>query len=215
MQTDTSSITVVIADDHEVTRVGIRTILQKASGINIVGEASNGTAAQQLIEHLKPHVALLDLIMPGMKPADITMWAYKNHPETAVLILTAHSRDYYLAQMLQAGAAGFLDKNERGQELVEAIRRAALGQRLFTQEQQRRAQVWQENVQATWENLTAREQEVFRLLTNCLSNHEIAEQLQISENTVGKHVSHILTALGATSRTEATVWLRESGLAWR
>jgi len=215
MQTTTASITVVIADDHEVTRVGIRTILQKVSDIIIVGEATDGTEAQQLMEHLRPHVVLLDLIMPGIKPANITMWAYKNHPETAVLVLTAHDRDYYLAQMMQAGAVGYLDKNQRERELVDAIRRAAQGQRLFTQKQQRRAQVWQENVQAIWENLTEREQEVFHLLANCLSNHEIAKQLQISENTVGKHVSHILTTIGAKSRTEATMWLRESGLEWR
>lgn len=210
-----SDITILIASNHEITRVGICTIMQKVPGIIIMGEATNGTEARQLIEYLKPHVALLDLIMPGMKTADITNWAYKHHPETAVLIMAAHSRVYHLAQMLQAGAVGFLDKDQPGQEFVKAIHRAAQGQRLFTQEQQRRAQVWQENVQAPYENLTAREQEVLHLLANCLSNHEIAKQLQISENTVGKHVGHILTGIGATSRTEAAIWLRESGLVKR
>ncbi len=215
METATSSITVVIADDHELTRTGIRATLQAAPDITLVGEATDGFEAQQLIERLKPHVAILDLIMPGLSPVDITRWAYEHHPETAILVLTAHDRDYYLAQMLQAGAAGYLDKNKRSQELVNAIRRAAEGQALFTQEQRRRAQEWQTNIQDTWERLTTREQDILRLLADGLSNREIAERLQISENTVGKHVSHILTAIGAASRTEAAIWLRESGLEWR
>jgi len=82
---------------------------------------------QELVVRLKPYVLVLDLIMPGTAPADIVLWTAREHPETAVLILTAHSRDYYLAQMLQVGVVGYLDKNERAQELVNAIRRAARG----------------------------------------------------------------------------------------
>jgi len=126
-------ITVIIADDHEVTRLGLRTLLQAAPDIELVGEAADGDEAQQLSAQLQPHVAVLDLVMPGVSPADITLWAAQTHPETAVLVLTAHDRDDYLSQMLEVGAVGYLDKNERGEALLDAIRRAACGQILSRQ----------------------------------------------------------------------------------
>ncbi len=205
-------ITVVIADDHEIARVGLRVILQTAPDIALVGEAANGSEAKRLIERLKPHVAVLDLVMPDASPSDITLWAYKHHPETAILILTGHSRDYYLAQILQAGAAGFLSKDEQGQGLIHAIRRAADGQMIFTQEQRRRAQEWQVNVQTPWKRLTPREQDVLRLIAKGMNNCEIAERLQISRKTVEKHICRVFATIGVKSRTEAALWLRESGL---
>lgn len=205
-------ITVIIADDHEVTRLGLRSLLQAAADIELVGEAANGDEAQQLISQLKPHVAILDLVMPGASPADIALWAAQNQAETAVLVLTAHDRDYYLSQMLDAGAAGYLDKNERGEALLEAIRRAACGQILFTQEQRRRAQNWRATVQTMWDTLTVRERDVLRLLATGLSNRDIGERLGIAEKTVGKHVSAVLDKLGLNSRTEAALWQRNAGL---
>ncbi len=205
-------ITVVIADDHEVMRMGLRTLLQAAPDIELVGEAADGDAAQRLIAQLRPRVAVLDLVMPGASPADITLWAAQSHPETAVLVLTAHDRDYYLSQMLDAGAAGYLDKNERGEALLDAIRRAACGQVLYTPEQRQRARDWRENVQTVWESLTMREREVLRLMGEGLSNRDIGERLGIAEKTVGKHVSAVLDKLGLNSRTEAALWQRDAGL---
>ncbi|HQH39082.1 MAG TPA: response regulator transcription factor [Anaerolineae bacterium] len=212
MGSTVAPITVIIADDHEVTRLGLRTLLQAAPDIELVGEATDGNEAQQLISQLQPHVAVLDLVMPGTSPAEIVLWAYDHYPETAVLILTAHDRDYCLAQMLEVGAVGYLDKNERGEALLDAIRRAACGQVLFTQEQCRRARDWRENVQAVWEALTAREREVLELLCRGHSNQEIAEHLHIVEKTVEKHVGAILDQLGVASRTEAILWVLNAGL---
>ena len=160
----TTPIAVVIADDHEVMRMGLRNLLQAAPDIEVVGEATDGDAARQLIAQLRPHVAVLDLVMPGVAPAEITLWAAQSHPKTAVLALTAHDHDYNLSQMLDAGAVGYLDKNTRGAALLDAIRRAASGESLFTQAQRRRAQHWRENVQTVWETLTPREREVLCLL---------------------------------------------------
>jgi len=212
MGSTVAPITVIIADDHEVTRLGLRTLLQAAPDIELVGEATDGNEAQQLISQLQPHVAVLDLVMPGTSPAEIVLWAYDHYPETAVLILTAHDRDYCLAQMLEVGAVGYLDKNERGEALLDAIRRAACGQVLFTQEQCRRARDWRENVQAVWEALTAREREVLMRLCQGESNWEIAEHLHIVEKTVEKHVGAILDQLGVASRTEAILWVLNAGL---
>ncbi|HQE93856.1 MAG TPA: response regulator transcription factor [Anaerolineae bacterium] len=115
MKSETASITVLIADDHEVAREGVRKMLADAPDIESVGVAEDGTAAQQLAARLQPHILLLDLVMPGPRPAEIVLWAHTHCPETAVLGLTAHDRDYYLAQMLDAGAAGYLDKGARAQ----------------------------------------------------------------------------------------------------
>jgi len=205
-------ITVIIADDHEVARLGLRSLLQAAPDIELVGAAADGDAAQRLIAQLQPRVAILDLVMPGASPADITLWAAQSHPETAVLVLTAHDRDYYLAQMLDAGAAGYLDKNARGAALLDAIRRAACGQVLYTPEQRQRARDWREGAKAMWESLTTREREVLRLLAEGLSNRKIAEHLHIAEKTVEKYVSAILDKLSVASRTEAVLWLLNAGL---
>jgi two-component system, NarL family, response regulator LiaR len=205
-------ITVILADDHEVTRMGLRDLLQAAPDIELVGEAADGDAARQLIAQVQPHVALLDLVMPGAAPADITLWAAQTHPETAVLALTGHDRDYYLVHMLDAGAVGYLDKNVRGAALLDAIRQAAEGQRLYTSEQRRRVQDWRENVQTVWETLTPREREVLTLLCRGFNNQKIAAHLQVVDKTVEKHVGAILDKLGVASRTEAVLWLLNAGL---
>ena len=212
MESAALPITVIIADDHEVTRTGLRTFLQAAPDIELVGEAADGDAAQWMIAQLQPHVAVLDLVMPGASPADITLWAARYQSATAVLILTAHDRDDYLSRMLDAGTVGYLDKNARGEALLDAIRRAACGQILFTQEQRRRAQDWCESVQAVWETLTPREREVLTWLCRGLNNQKIAERLRIVEKTVEKHVGEILDKLGVASRTEAVLWVLNAGL---
>ena len=212
MESVASPITVVIADDHEVTRLGLRGLLQAAPGLELVGEAADGDAAQQLIAQLQPRVAVLDLVMPGASPAAIALWAARYHSETAVLVLTAHDRDYYLSQMLEAGVAGYLDKNARGEALLDAIRRAACGQILFTQEQRRRAKDWRKNVQAVWEGLTEREREVLRLICQGESNQQIAQTLSISTHTVETHVGNLLRKLAVASRVEVVVWATQGGI---
>ncbi len=208
-------ITVVLADDHELAREGVRKLLADAPDIQILGLAVDGETAQQLVAQLRPQVLLLDLVMPGPSPADIALWVNIHHPETAVLVLTGHDRDYYLAQMLEAGAAGYLDKEVRGQQLIAAIRAAAEGQRVFTREQQQRVQAWQATVQARWESLTEREQEVLTLICQGQSNQQIAQSLRIRAKTVGNHVSSILDKLGVASRTEAALWAVREGFVAR
>lgn len=204
-------ITVVIADDHELAREGVCKMIEAAPDIQIVGIVEDGEAAQQLVMQLHPQVLLLDLVMPGPSPVKIALWTNEHYPETAVLVLTAHDRDYYLAQMMEAGAAGYLDKDVRGQQLVAAIRAAADGQRSFTLEQHQRVQAWQTTVWTCWESLTGREREVLKLICQGQSNQQIAQSLQIRIKTVGNHVSSILDKLGVTSRTEAVLWAVKEG----
>jgi DNA-binding NarL/FixJ family response regulator len=199
-------IWVVLADDHPTTRRGIRAILEAAPDIAVVGKAKDGVEAKKLVADLRPDILLLDLVMPGPEPADIERWVRDNYPETETLILTGHDRDAFLAEMEEAGAAGFLTKDEDTPALVEAIRRAARGEVLYTPEQLERARRWREEVDGRWKRLTEREREVLRLVAEFRTDAEIAEELCISEKTVGHHVSHTLNKLGMSSRREVARW---------
>lgn len=131
-------ITILLADDHPLALMGIRDLLAQAEDMEIIGEAEDGFQVQELVPTLRPNVLLLDLKMPGPRPAEIERWVRENFPETVTLVLTAHDRDRYLANMLEAGAAGYMDKNITAETLIDAIRRAVKGEILFDQEQLQR-----------------------------------------------------------------------------
>ena len=171
-----------------------------------MGEAEDGMEAQQLTADLRPQVLLLDQALPGPRPAETVTWVRARCPETAVPVLTAHNRDDYPAAMVEAGAAGFVVKEEAPETVVAAVRRAARGEVLFSGEQYARARRWREEVGARWESLTEREQEVLRLLAEGLNNRAIAKRLCVTIRTVECHVTSILSKLGVASRLEAVAW---------
>jgi NarL family two-component system response regulator LiaR len=205
----TGPIRVLIADDHPATRAGIRALLQEAPDVEVVGEARDGPQARHMAADLRPDVLLLDLVMPGLRPHQIEAWVRANCPGTITLILTAHDRDGYLAQALTAGVSGYLTKDEAGERLVEAIRRAARGEVLVTGEQMARADRWREEVGRRWESLTEREREVLCLVAQGLDNAALAEALGVKVRTVEHHITGILGKLGVASRLEAAVWVRD------
>lgn len=201
------TITLVLADDHPLARSGVRTILSKASGIRIVGEAQDGTEARQLVAKLRPRILLLDLKMPGPSPMETEKWVREKFPETITLVLTAHDRDFYLAGMMDAGAVGYLDKSERAENLIAAIRRAANGEIMFTEEQFTRVHYWRKNAGEKWDSLTEREYEILELLVQGLDNKTISKTLEISLRTTAYHVTNILSKLDVGSRQEAVAWM--------
>ncbi len=205
------TIRVLLADDYPAIRAGIRTILEKAPDVRVVGEATGGAEAMQLTAQLRPQLLLLDLRMPGPRPAEIARWVRNHCPETETLVLTAHDIDRYVAEMMEAGTAGFLTKEKAEQALLGAIRRAARGEILYTKEQRARARRWREEVGQRWERLTERERQVLALMAEGKTDKEIAQELQIKTKTVGNHVSRILRKLGVTSRTEAALWAVREG----
>jgi len=209
------TITVLIADDHEMTRKGIRGFLEQAQDMQIVGEAQDGDEIKRLVAKLRPQMLLLDLIMPKLSPAELEKWARENYPETITLILTAHDRDAYLASMMEAGAAGYLDKKMRAGDLISSIRRAARGEFLFDKKQLERARRWREAVSGKWESLSKREREVLQMLTEGAENNAIAASLEITINTVEKHLKNIYRKLGVSSRSEAICWWLEKGTDFR
>ena len=203
-------ITVLIADDHPLARAGVRSILESASDILVVGEAQDGNEAQKLVEESRPDILLLDLKMPGLSTMEVEKWVRANYPETITLVLTAHDRDFYLAGMMDAGASGYISKNERSENLIAAIRRTARGESLFTQEQLERVRRWHESAGQKWESLTSREQEVLKLLSDGLSNSDIAKAIGITSKTVAYHITNILEKLGVHSRQEAVAWAHKN-----
>jgi DNA-binding NarL/FixJ family response regulator len=202
-------ITVILADDHPLIREGIRSILNKASDIQIVGEAESGNEVKELVAKLQPRILLLDLKMPGPHPAEIEKWVRTNYPETVTLVLTAHDRDSYLSRMMDAGAAGLLDKGESGDRLVGAIRRAANGEVLFDRSQIDRARQWRESAGEKWESLTSRERDILRLMVKGLDNVHIGKVLVITPKTVAYHITNIFLKLGVGSRQEAIAWVHK------
>jgi DNA-binding NarL/FixJ family response regulator len=200
-------IKILITDDHPLTLAGLRAILEQTPDMEIIGEAQDGNEAQELVATLLPDVLLLDLKMPGLSAAELEKWVRTNYPEIVTLVLTAHDRDAYLAGMLDAGAAGYFNKNERTENLVDAIRRAARGELLVTNEQFERALHWNETAGKKWASLTEREQEISKLLMQGLGDEALAEALKISRRTASSHVSNLLKKLGLASRQEATAWL--------
>lgn len=208
-------ITVLVADDHPLALEGVRSILSKASDIKIIGQAQDGNEIKQLIAKLRPHILLLDLKMPNLSPVELEKWVRENYPETVTLVFTAHHHAGYLADMMDAGAVGYLDKKLEGGELLDSIRRAARGEILYDKEQIERACQWREEVMRKWESLSKRERELLEFLARGRDNQAIAIALGISINTVEKHLRNIYDKLGVNSRTEAIHWWVEKGTDFR
>jgi len=183
--------------------------------MQIVGEVQDGEAIKQKIAELQPDILLLDLVMPNHNPAELEKWVREKYPDVVTLVLTAHDRDAYLAGMMEAGAAGYLDKKMKANDLLDAIRRAARGEFLYDKEQMERAQRWREEVGRKWDSLSGREREVLQLLTEGTDNNGIASSLNVSIHTVEKHLKNVFKKLSVTSRTEAILWWVEKGTDFR
>lgn len=202
-------ITVVFADDHPLTREGIRSALSKADDLQIVGEAESGDQVQALVEELRPQILLLDLKMPGRSPLEIERWVRAHYPETATLILTSHDRDAYLVSMMEAGAAGLLSKEASSERLIGAIRRAASGEILFDTHQLSRAQRWRKEAGDKWASLSPRERQILDLLVQGSDRLTISTNLKIVPKTVEFHLTKILKKLGVQSQKEAVAWVHK------
>ncbi|WP_193441218.1 response regulator [Actinosynnema sp. ALI-1.44] len=208
------TLRVVLADDHDLVRVGFRVILGAEDDIEVVGEAGDGLAAVDMITRLRPDVVLMDVQMPGIDGLEATRRVVD---VAKVVILTTFDRDDYLFEALRAGASGFLLKNASPEDLVDAVRVVARGDALLSPEVTRRviAKFSGNEPPAPLTRppeLTDRECEVLIQLARGASNAEIAKELFLGETTVKTHVSRILTKLGVRDRTHAVVYAYENGI---
>ncbi len=226
-------IRVLLVDDHAVMRAGFRMILESAGDIVVVGEASTGVEAVAAASALGPDVICMDVQMPDMDGLDATRLIVADPDvDAAVVVVTTFDRDDYLFDALAAGASGFLLKNAGPEELIAAVRVAAVGDALLAPEVTRRviarfaetpvtapaatagataARVVMGGQPAV--DLTEREAEVLQLVAQAMSNAEIAQRLYIGEATVKTHVSNVLQKLGARDRVAAVVYAHRHGLA--
>ncbi len=212
-------ITVLLVDDHEVVRQGVRFFLEAHSDFVVVGEAESGNAAIKLAEEHVPDVILMDLVMPEMGGVEATRQVKNISPRTQVVVLTSYHEDEYIFPALQAGAISYILKDVRMEELADAIKRAAHDE--VTLHPRVAARIIQE-LHGTkgdeinpFTELTNREMEVLKLIANGLSNSEIAGQLVITEHTVKGHVSNILSKLHLADRTQAAVYAWRKGVVQR
>jgi NarL family two-component system response regulator LiaR len=204
-----TNIKVIIADDHILFREGTRSLIEQEQDIEVVGEASDGEEAVEMVTKLQPQVALIDIAMPKVNGIEATRQIKAHHPATAVLILTAYDNDQYILALLEAGAAGYLLKNVSGKELVNAIRAVHAGEavlhptiahKIFTHFV---TSAQEPEVTAQPEDISEREMEILRLAAKGMSNKDIAEALFLSRRTVQSHLASIFLKIGVGSRTEA------------
>jgi len=210
--------TVLVADDQALVRDGFRMILEVEPDIEVVGEASDGAEAVELVRQLQPAVVLMDVRMPRMDGLEATRRITRVGGSARVLILTTYDADEYLYEAMKAGASGFLLKDVRRESLVHAIRTVAEGEALLHPALTRRLLDQFTHgprpgaTPAGFERLTERELEVFRLVARGLSNTEIAHELHLSEATVKTHLGQVMRKLGLRDRVQAVVAAYESGL---
>lgn len=206
-------IKVLLVDDQNLIRQGLRALLELEQDLEIVGEAENGESAIELIEHLTPDVVLMDMRMPIMDGVETTRQIQKRFSRTKVLVLTTFDDDEYVTAALQNGAMGYLLKDTPSEELAFAIRAVHKGytqlgpgivKKLLTQFPTGTTQT--PSPPESLVELTPREKEVLRLIASGANNKEIANQLYISEGTVKNHVTNILNRLNLRDRTQAAIF---------
>jgi DNA-binding NarL/FixJ family response regulator len=214
-----SSVRVLIVDDDDLMRAGLRGVLASDAAIEVVGEASDGRDAVYRTRLLRPHVVLMDVRMPDLDGISATRELLDAFPEVRVVIVTTFEQDDYIFGALRAGASGFLLKRTKPEELVAAVHTVAAGDSLLSPSVtsrviERMAQQPASDVatDARLDELTPREREVLELVARGLSNGEIAAALVVEESTVKTHVRRMLAKLGARDRVQAVIFAYESGL---
>jgi len=211
------TIRILIADDHAFVREGTRRILEQEPDLEVVAEAGDGEETVKLACDLKPDVALVDVAMPRLDGIEATRRIKAQCPAVAVLVLSAYDDDQFVFGLLEAGAAGYLLKSVRGQEIVDAIRAVHAGESVLHPSVARKVLNRFAGVSGkprerkSLDLLTEREMDVLKLVTKGLSNKDIAEGLCLSVRTVQGHLANIFNKLRVSSRTEAVVHALKEG----
>ncbi len=210
-------IDVVLADDHDVVRQGLRALLETRAQIRVVGEAKDGLAAVTMVERLRPHVLVTDLTMPGLGGLDVTREVTHRCPDTKVVILSMHPMDKVVIQALRNGAMAYVLKDSGVEVLVEAIGHAVTGRRylggaLSSQLIDSLLNLTSQTDVDPHAALTTREREVLHLAAEGLSNSQIGERLSISPRTAETHRGRVMRKLGLTSHTELVRHAFRTGL---
>ncbi len=211
------TIRVLVADDQSMVRAGFRMLLSHEQDIEVVAEANNGLEAVEKAARFRPTVVLMDIRMPELDGLEATRRIIAADDAARILILTTFDLDEYVYEALRAGASGFVLKDDPPEQLIAAVRTVAAGDALLSPTITKRViKQFTRSPRPTppkeVEELTAREQEILRLIASGLSNAEIANELYISDTTVKTHVTHILQKLNLRDRVQAVVLAYQTGL---
>ena len=211
------SIGVLVADDQSMVRAGFRMLLSGEADIDVVAEAGNGREAIEKAARFQPAVTLMDIRMPELDGLQATRAILAANPEARVLVLTTFDLDEYIYEALEAGASGFVLKDDPPEQLIAAIRTVAAGEALLSPAITRRVisqftRLPRPSPPKELEELTSREYEVFCLIARGLSNAEIGDQLFITDTTVKTHVTHVLQKLNLRDRVQAVVLAYQAGI---
>jgi two-component system response regulator NreC len=212
------NINLLLVDDHQVVRTGLRMLLEGQPDMKIVGEADSGLSALDKAKELQPDVVVMDITLPDITGIEATKRLKEELPNIAVVALTIHEDEQYFFEMLQAGASGYVPKRAAPEDLITSIRAAYAGE-IYIYPSLAKALVADflnrpslENEKASVDGLTTREQEVLSLLAEGLSNDEIGDSLQISKHTVARHRENLMRKLELHSRSELVKYAIRKGL---
>ena len=208
------TVTILLADDHHVVRQGLRSLLEMEPDFKVVGEASNGVKAIQMVEQLRPHILVLDLMMPSLNGLEVTR---RVHDLTRVLMLSMHADESYVMEALKSGAYGYLLKDSTATELVQAVTMVSEGRRyLGSPFSEQAISTYMQRARSTpqdpYDTLTAREREVLQLVVEGHSSNEISGMLSISARTVETHRANLMRKLKISSQVELIRFALKRGL---
>jgi NarL family two-component system response regulator LiaR len=213
--TEARLIQVLIVDDHNMVRRGLKILLEQFPGIKVVGEAANGLQAIEYVSRLKPDIVLMDLVMPVMDGIEAIQRIIALHPDQYIIVLTAAFDGETFVQAIQAGAQGYFVKDLDPEELVQAIQNVYQGRpefdSRFVREVIRRARIERFSSQLPGQ-LSEKEVQILRMLTHGMTDQEIARELVVTEVTVRTHISRILRKLRLENRVQAVLYSLRSGL---
>lgn len=211
-------IKILLVDDHEVVRSGLRMLLDNQTDLNIAGEASTGYEALQLAQELQPDVILMDITLPDISGIEVTRKLLQTGSQSKIIALTIHEDEQFFFEMLQAGASGYVPKRAAPEDLLSAIRMVYRGEiyiypllaKLLVDDFLQRASE-ESATRSTMNNLTPREQEILVTLADGMSTEEIAKKLSISKHTVARHRENLMRKLELHSRAELVKYAIRKG----
>ncbi len=211
-------VKIVLVDDHHVVRQGLKVLLEEERDFEIVGEASTGLDAVQLVERTRPDVLVVDLLIPGLNGLEVTRRVHQLLPHMRIIILSMHSNEAYVVEALKNGASGYVLKDSSFEDLVRAVREVMDGRRYLSPPLSERAietyvsQKTKSGSLDPYDTLTAREREVLQLAAEGDSNNEIAAKLSISPRTVETHRANMMRKIGLRSQTDLIRYALKKGI---